>query len=50
MSARGGARGLVVEIDRPGTIIPGRGVVRETEPERERQRIEEARRLKKNRR
>ena len=30
MSARGGARGLVFEIDRPGTVIPGRGVVRET--------------------
>jgi hypothetical protein len=50
MSARGGARGLIVEIDRLGTVIPGRGVVRETEPERERERIDEARRLKKNRR
>jgi hypothetical protein len=50
MNARGGARGLVVEIDRPGTVIHGRGVVRETEPERERERIDEARRLKKNRR
>lgn len=29
MSARGGVSGVVVEIDRPGTIIPGRGVVRE---------------------
>ena len=35
MSARGGARGLIVEIDPPGTTIPGRrGVVRETQPER----------------
>jgi len=49
MSARGGARGLVV-VDRPGTAVPGHGVVRETEPERERERIEEARRSKKNRR
>ena len=32
MSARGGARGVVVEIDRLGTAIPGRGVVRDTEP------------------
>jgi len=29
MSARGGARGLIVEIDQPGTMIPGRGIVRE---------------------
>jgi hypothetical protein len=48
MSAHGGARGLLVEIDRPGTVIPGRGVVRETE--RGRETIEEARRLKKDRR
>jgi hypothetical protein len=50
MSARGGARGLIVEIDRPGTVIPGRGVVRETEPTKERERIAQARRLKNNRR
>jgi hypothetical protein len=49
MSARGGARGLIVEIDRPGTTIPGRGVVRETEPERERAPVAQARRLKNNR-
>jgi len=42
MSARGGARGLILEIDRPETVIPLCGVVRETEPERERERIEEA--------
>jgi hypothetical protein len=28
MSARGGMRGLIVEIDPAGTLIPGRGVVR----------------------
>jgi hypothetical protein len=28
MSARGGQRGIVVEIDPAGTLIPGRGVVR----------------------
>ena len=50
MSARGGARGLIVEIDRLGTAIPGRGVVRETAPEREGGRIELARRSKSNRR
>ena len=49
MSARGSARGLIVEIDPPGTAIPGRGVVRETETDRERERIAEGRRLKKNR-
>ena len=49
MSARGSARGLIVEIDPPGTAIPGRGVVRETETDRERGRIAEGRRLKKNR-
>jgi hypothetical protein len=51
MSARGGARGVVVEIDPPGRAIPSRGVVKDdyqTTP-RERQRIEEARRLKRNR-
>jgi hypothetical protein len=51
MSARGGLRGVVVEIDPPGSAIPGRGVVKDacaTSP-RERERIEEARRLKKNR-
>jgi hypothetical protein len=32
MSAHGGARGVVVEIDRLGTAIPGRGVVRDTQP------------------
>lgn len=31
MSAHAGSRGLILEIDRPGTLIPGRGVVRETE-------------------
>jgi hypothetical protein len=50
MSARGGARGLIVEIDRLGTTIPGRGVVRETEPEREHGRTDQARRLKNNHR
>lgn len=52
MSARGGARGVIVEIDPPGTTIPGRGVVRENRETtaRERDRIEEARRLKKNKR
>jgi hypothetical protein len=53
MSARRGARSVIVEIDPPGTTIPGRGVVRdafEAKPERERERIEEARRLKKNHR
>jgi hypothetical protein len=52
MSARGGIRGVVVEIDPPGTAIPGRGVVKdnyETAPG-ERERIDEARRLKRNRR
>jgi hypothetical protein len=36
-------------IKRPGTVIPGCGVARETEPKSERERIDEARRLKKNR-
>lgn len=27
MSVRVGLRGMVVEVDRPGTLIPGRGVV-----------------------
>jgi len=31
MSARGGARGVIVEIDPPGTAIPGRGVVLDRE-------------------
>ena len=31
MSVHAGLRGMVVEVDRPGTLIPGRGVV----PERE---------------
>ena len=31
MSAHGGARGVVVVIDPPGTAIPGRGVVVERE-------------------
>ena len=31
MSVRVGLRGMLVEVDRPGTLIPGRGVV----PERE---------------
>jgi len=48
MSAHGGARGLVLEIDRLGTAIPGRGVVREREPDRERERIAPARRPKNN--
>jgi hypothetical protein len=34
MSARGGEGGIIVEIDRPGTVIPGRGVVREVEVDR----------------
>ena len=29
MSVRSGFRGMVVEVDRPGTLIPGRGVVAE---------------------
>ncbi len=29
MSVRSGFRGVVVEVDRPGTLIPGRGVVAE---------------------
>jgi hypothetical protein len=45
MSAWGGARGLVVEIDAPGTTILGRGVVRETHPERKPESLEQARRL-----
>jgi hypothetical protein len=45
MSARGGARGLIVDIDLPGTTIPGRGVVREMQPERKPERIVPARRL-----
>ena len=28
MSARGGQRGIVIEIDRAGTLVAGRGVVR----------------------
>jgi len=32
MSVRGGRSGLIVEVDRPGTLLPGRGVVREVEP------------------
>jgi hypothetical protein len=31
MSARGGARGVIVEIDPPGTAIPGRGVMLDRE-------------------
>jgi hypothetical protein len=53
MSVRGGGCGVIVEIDPPGTTIPRRGVVPdayEAKPERERERIKEARRLKKNRR
>ncbi len=46
MSARGGARGLIVEIDQPGTMIPGRGVVRETAQLRERGQDIEARRAR----
>ena len=49
MSAHGGARGLILEIDRLGTAIPGRGVVREREPDREHERIAPARRTKNNR-
>lgn len=49
MSARGGIRGLVVEIDRAGTMIPGRGVVLETERKRE-VRQQDAKRPKVNRR
>jgi hypothetical protein len=29
MRVRSGDRGMVVEVDRPGTLIPGRGVVAE---------------------
>ena len=50
MSAHGGLRGLIVEIDRPGTAIPGRGVVRETQPERNYGKTEPAPRLKTHRR
>ena len=50
MSAWGGARGLVVEIDPPGTTIPGRGVVLETRPERKPEVSQPARRSKDNRR
>ena len=42
------ARGLIVEIDRLGTMIPGRGVVRETEPKREFGKSEQTRRLTNN--
>jgi hypothetical protein len=31
MSVHVGLRGMVVEVDRPGTLIPGRGVVAERE-------------------
>lgn len=31
MSARGGLRGVIIEIDPPGTLIPGRQVVIERE-------------------
>jgi hypothetical protein len=44
MSMRGGAPGLIVEIYHIGTIVPGRGLVRETQPERNYERIEQARR------
>ena len=50
MSAHGGAQGLIVEIDRLGTAIPGRGVVRERDPVIEQERIAKARRAKNNRR
>jgi len=50
MSAHGGARGLILEIDRLGTAIPGRGVVREREPDLEQERLAKARRSKNNRR
>jgi hypothetical protein len=50
MSARGGARGLVVEIDPPGAAIPGRGVVRERQPERNRGQTEPGPRLNNRRR
>jgi hypothetical protein len=50
MSARGGGRGLIVEIDPPGTTISGRGVVRETQPERNYGKTEPASRLKNHRR
>jgi len=52
MSARGGANGLIVEIDPPGSTIPGRGVVRDTQPERKPVMLEQkqARRFKSNRR
>ena len=32
MSVHAGLRGMVVEVDRPGTLIPGRGVVAERNP------------------
>ena len=50
MSAHGGARGVVVEIDRLGTAIPGRGVVRDTEPRKLSRIIEQVSRVKNHRR
>ena len=50
MSARNGARGLIVEIDRLGTAINGRWVVRETAPKGNPGVNEQTRRLKTNRR
>jgi hypothetical protein len=49
MSTRGGMRGLFIEIDRPGTSIPGRGVVLDAERKREVSR-HEAKKQKVNRR
>ena len=50
MSTRGGAGDLVVEIDPPGSTIPGRGVVRESEAKSERESLERTRRFTNNRR
>jgi len=44
------ARGLTVEIDRLGTMMPGRGVVRESELNRESGRFAQTRQPKNNRR
>jgi len=34
MSVRGTRSGIVVELDAPGTLLPGRGVVRDVRPTR----------------
>ncbi len=33
MSIHAGQRGMVIEVDRPGTLIPGRGVVADRKPD-----------------